>query len=630
MAETNRSDDKSKHTSGSINWKKVRRRFKKKSRKFLGALGMGVVFCGKKLGQLAKRTVPFWKKLGDGLCAGGRRLHEKIQGTKAAPVCNAIVRFFAAMGRGCKALNARFKTLGKPLRLGISAASLLLVVGLVLSAALSGGSQKTAQTDLPIEVQGSPSPTPVPETTALPSQEPVVQAAVAGTVQDTPAAFSETYKKGDDGAIIADVQLRLMELGYMDSDEPTEHFGSITEEALTSFQKHNDLPADGVLREATYLALMSETAKEYVMQDGDEGDDVRDVQQRLYELGYLAKNCITGTFGDKTLEALKDFQSSNGLKGDGKAGVKTLEKLYDEDVVGNFYRKGDVNDSIKTYQQKLVKLGYLSSTYSPKGKMDNETVAALKSFQNVNGIIADGCLGVVTMELLDSKNAVAYSLSLGMKGSDVKDVQKRLYKLGYLKHSSQITGYFSAETEDAVEAFQKRNGLTADGTVGAKTLKVLESDSAKKPKATATPKPTKTPKPTSASTSKLDKFIQIAKSKVGSPYVRGAKGPNKFDCSGFVYWCLNQAGVKQGYMTSITWRSCTKYTRFDSMSQAQKGDVLVFKGSSMSTGHVGIYLGGGKMVDASSGAGQVRITSSNILTSTYWKTHFLMGYHIFD
>ena len=140
---------------------------------------MGAVVCGKKLGQLAIMTVPFRKKLGDGLCAGGRRLHEKIQGTKAAPVCNAIVRFFAAMGRGCKALNARFKTLGKPLRLGISAASLLLVVGLVLSAALSGGSQKTAQTDLPIEVQWSPSPTPVPETTALPSQEPVVQAAAA-------------------------------------------------------------------------------------------------------------------------------------------------------------------------------------------------------------------------------------------------------------------------------------------------------------------------------------------------------------------------------------------------------------------------------------------------------------------
>lgn len=92
-------------------------------------------------------------------------------------------------------MNARFKTLGKPLRLGISAASLLLVVGLVLSAALSGGSQKTAQTDLPIEVQWSPSPTPVPETTALPSQEPVVQAAVADPVQDTPAAFSETYKR---------------------------------------------------------------------------------------------------------------------------------------------------------------------------------------------------------------------------------------------------------------------------------------------------------------------------------------------------------------------------------------------------------------------------------------------------
>ena len=41
----------------------------------------------------------------------------------------------------------------------------------------------------------------------------------------------------------------------------------------------------------------------------------------------------------------------------------------------------------------------------------------------------------------------------------------------------------------------------------------------------------------------------------------GAKGSNSFDCSGFVYYCLNRAGVNQGYMTSEAWSQSTKYRR---------------------------------------------------------------------
>ena len=111
--------------------------------------------------------------------------------------------------------------------------------------------------------------------------------------------------------------------------------------------------------------------------------------------------------------------------------------------------------------------------------------------------------------------------------------------------------------------------------------------------------------------------------------MRGAKGPNSFDCSGFVYWCLNQAGVKQSYMTSIAWRSCTKYQRITSMNSIKRGDVLVFKGKSMATGHVGIYLGNGRMIDASSSKGKVRITES-LFSGSYWKDHFLMAYRIWD
>ena len=246
-----------------------------------------------------------------------------------------------------------------------------------------------------------------------------------------------------------------------------------------------------------------------------------------------------------------------------------------------------------------------------------------------------------TMEQIDSKNAVAYAMRLGMSGSKIRTAQQRLVKLGYLR-SSQITGYYGETTVDAVKSFQKRNGLSQSGEINAKTQEKMNSDKAKAAqtasvKKTPTPKPgtkkTPTPKPTAKTTPKpsgVEKFISIAETKVGCKYVRGAKGPNQFDCSGFVFWCMNQAGVKQSYMTSIMWRTCTKYKRINSMSSIKRGDVLVFKGSSMATGHVGIYLGNGKMIDASSSRGQVRITDNNILNSKYWQSHFLMAYRIWD
>ena len=127
----------------------------------------------------------------------------------------------------------------------------------------------------------------------------------------------------------------------------------------------------------------------------------------------------------------------------------------------------------------------------------------------------------------------------------------------------------------------------------------------------------------------MEKLIAIAESKIGCPYSGGAKGPNKFDCSGFVYYCMKQAGFSGGYMTSRTWRTTSRYKRITSMGSIQRGDILVFSGNSANTGHVGIYLGGGRMIDASSGAGQVRITSS-VLSGTYWKQHFLMAYRIYS
>ena len=465
------------------------------------------------------------------------------------------------------------------------------------------------------------------------------------TVNDSTApVFTQEVRSGDDDAIIATIQSKLMELGYMDSDEPTLHFGPLTQSALKSFQRHNGLGDDGICGQATFDMLMNPESKVYVMQLGDSGPDVEGVQQRLYELGYLDNKAnIQGVFGEKTEIAAKAFQKKNELTADGKVGSKTLEMLYGEDVVGNAYRLGDENQVIKDCQTALKRLGYV--TFKPDGVMGKATVTAIKAFQQANGLTRDGALGPVTRDMILSGDAHEMVMQLGDYGTDVKNMQSRLAKLNYLS-SANATGYFGEITEDAVKAFQKRAGLTADGKVGGVTLTMMNSSSAKKAaSAPSTKKETKTTGSSGSGSSSgsssgsipsgisdksgVEKLVALAESKVGCKYVRGAKGANTFDCSGFVYWCLKNAGVSTSYMTSYMWRSTSRFSRFTDMGSIQRGDILVFSGETDSAGHVGIYLGGGKMIDASSSEGQVRLSSSVLSSGGYWTRHFICAYHVF-
>ena len=78
----------------------------------------------------------------------------------------------------------------------------------------------------------------------------------------------------------------------------------------------------------------------------------------------------------------------------------------------------------------------------------------------------------VTAELA----TVAEILRQGSKGSDVKEVQRRLKQWGYYKGS--VDGVFGAGTRSAVVSFQQKNGLKADGVVGKATYKALGMNSA--------------------------------------------------------------------------------------------------------------------------------------------------------
>mgnify|MGYP002544888099 CR=1 FL=1 len=73
--------------------------------------------------------------------------------------------------------------------------------------------------------------------------------------------------------------------------------------------------------------------------------------------------------------------------------------------------------------------------------------------------------------LLPQLGVNAEALKRGSRGDLVRQLQTRLRSWGY--YSGTVDGVYGAKTESAVRAFQKRNGLTADGIVGQKTAAAL-------------------------------------------------------------------------------------------------------------------------------------------------------------
>ncbi|MEU6812146.1 C40 family peptidase [Streptomyces sp. NPDC046831] len=85
--------------------------------------------------------------------------------------------------------------------------------------------------------------------------------------------------------------------------------------------------------------------------------------------------------------------------------------------------------------------------------------------------------------------------------------------------------------------------------------------------------------------------VAAARSALGRPYVWGANGPSGFDCSGLVQWAYARAGV-QLPRTSQEQRHAGRRIP---LSEARPGDLVVYRSDA---GHVGMYVGGGRVIHA--------------------------------
>jgi peptidoglycan hydrolase-like protein with peptidoglycan-binding domain len=171
------------------------------------------------------------------------------------------------------------------------------------------------------------------------------------------------------------------------------------------------------------------------VQQGDRGQEVTSLQQRLKELGYF-KSDATGYFGSVTKKAVTQFQQDKGLEPDGVVGTKTQASL--------------------------------STQVSSSEDAQSSSLSQSDASGDASG------------------DAPKNVLQFGARGEQVGSIQKRLSSAGF---SSGDNGIFDRATQGAVERFQRAKGLKVDGIVGKQTLAALPEEDGAQPKA-APKKPT--------------------------------------------------------------------------------------------------------------------------------------------
>jgi len=140
-----------------------------------------------------------------------------------------------------------------------------------------------------------------------------------------------TYRIGDSGEPVRDIQDRLAALGFDHDPDESAAFGPATQRAVRSFQESWKLPPDGEVGPDTWSALVDAgfalgDRLLYYRLPMLHGDDVAQLQLSLNALGFDAGN-VDGIFGPDTLRAVLEFQQNRNMAEDGIAGPRMIREL---------------------------------------------------------------------------------------------------------------------------------------------------------------------------------------------------------------------------------------------------------------------------------------------------------------
>ena len=332
-----------------------------------------------------------------------------------------------------------------------------------------------------------------------------------------------------------------------------------------------------------YMAISSLSAQSYAeLKEEDSGAAVTDLGEALLALGYFDGE-VTVNYTSLTTEAVKRLQAACGMEQTGVASEALLRVLYSGNapkspILSISLSSGDKGENVKRIQNRLLALGYLSSATSVDGDYGSTTANAIGLFQKTAGASATGTADNVTIRALYT--AGAPTLPSGSKPADYKAPASS----GSSGNSSSISSDLASTTDTYVSGMSNKQ--------------------------------------------KLEYVIYVAQQQLGKKYVFGATGPNTFDCSGLTYYCFKKIGVtlkrtaySDGYDSSRQ--------KISGISALKRGDLVFFNTVSDSdlSDHIGIYLGDGYFIHASSGAAKVVVSN---LSSGYYNRVYSWGRRVLD
>lgn len=240
-----------------------------------------------------------------------------------------------------------------------------------------------------------------------------------------------TLRRGSRGADV----VKLQKLLGIKADGV---YGSNTQTAVAAFQRSRGLSPDGVVDPTTWAAIGVGTGAPAArpttaarppavatLRQGSKGPAVQVLQQRLNELGFGPLK-VDGAFGAGTKTAVVAFQRAAGVSADGIVGPGTMAALRSAPVPSGprktapvpasktvpgkrapsaasaTLRQGARGPAVKVLQERLNSLGYGPQTLATDGVFGAGTTAAVKAFQRVAGVTADGIVGPSTQAALRS------------------------------------------------------------------------------------------------------------------------------------------------------------------------------------------------------------------------------------
>ncbi len=308
-----------------------------------------------------------------------------------------------------------------------------------------------------------------------------------------PAAASLSI--GTSGDEVTALQNSLVAAGYLARTVDGE-YGSTTKAAVYLFQKDKGLEATGVADDATRDAIRAAEGETWrngggvVYAEGNRGDEIVEMQQRLKKAGFL-KGDVDGVYGGDTVKAVKALQKAYDFPESGAIDEVTYEALRDVSMEAaaveevkeepkvetrqkhrGKYDVGDRGDEVKSLQRKLKRLGYLDG--DADGIYGQQTASAVKTFQKEEKISITGAADEKTLSRVNSVYAdETGELSLGSKGRKVIRLQNQLLLHGY--DPGLVDGVYGDSTRRAVAELQDEEEMPVTGAADETVWDALDS-----------------------------------------------------------------------------------------------------------------------------------------------------------